>query len=128
MARKHLQRAQPFDRSERVSERIRDAVASTCLFDITDDRLQGIEITKVHATKDLRLARVYFYCEEANSDHIAKVHLGFKSAVGFLKKAIGREVNLKYMPEIEFYYDDSVDHERKMNKLIEDLNITKESE
>ena len=43
---------------------------------------------------------------------------GLKRSSGFLKKRLGGELKLKYMPELTFFYDEAVDVEEKIDELL----------
>ena len=60
-------------------------------------------------TKDLRLARIYF-AAAGGKDGAADAAQGFRSAAGFIKRHLGPQLGLRYMPELEFFYDESFDH------------------
>ena len=46
---------------------------------------------------------------------------GFKSAIGFVKRDLSRQLELRYMPSIEFYYDDSFDYGSHIDKLLKSI-------
>lgn len=109
---KHL----PFDRSERVAEEVRQIVATACLTDIDDPRLMGIEITRVRMTRDLSIARIFFSMSVPERQHEARAAL--EESAALFKRAINRELRLKFMPTIEVFYDDTVDAELRVEELL----------
>lgn len=111
-----------FDRAQRIADQIHSIVSMACLTQISDKRLDGVQITYVKATKDLRLIRINFYVDESTPEKIRLVLKGFRSASGFLKQAIGQEVELKFMPELEFFFDEGMAHQMKMAKIMDGLN------
>ncbi|MFH0799180.1 MAG: 30S ribosome-binding factor RbfA [Pseudomonadota bacterium] len=108
---KHL----PYDRSERVADAIFRVVAEAS-GELIDPRLAGARITRVSITKDLRIARICFHVADASKRDLAKK--GFDSAKGFLKRRIGEDVKLKFMPELEFFYDEGVDTGERIDELL----------
>ena len=111
----------PFDRSQRIADQIHSIVSMACLTQISDKRLDGVNITYVTATKDLRLLRINFFMEDATPEKIKLAIKGFHSASGFLKQAINREVELKFMPNIQFFFDEGLKHFVQMDELISGL-------
>jgi len=111
---KHL----PYDRTERVADAIHHLISQKMLSDISDPRLDGIQITRVRMTKDLRIARIYYHMMDRSEERRASVEKGFGSAAGFLRRMIGEEINLKFTPEVEFYYDDSIDLGERIDELL----------
>lgn len=113
-----LTKTLPYSRPERVSEQLKEILASACLLELSDARLNGVMVTKVIATKDLRQARVYFHMLDATERSIEKAIHGFVSASGYLKRVIGKNMNLKYVPEMKFFYDDSFDEMDRITELM----------
>ena len=67
-----------------------------------------VSITRVDTTSDLRYARVYI--SVLDKDQEKDVLKGLKSAGGFLRRELGRALQLRYTPELQFIADDSIQH------------------
>lgn len=93
-------------------------ISMICITDIDDPRLKGLEITRVSLTKDLRTARVYFHLRSQIKKDIALAKKGLASASGIFKRRIREDISLRYMPEFEFFYDETVDLEERIEKLM----------
>jgi ribosome-binding factor A len=80
-----------------------------------------ISITRVETTPDLRFAKVYVsFLEEDKAKDALK---GLKSAGGYLRRELGRALNLRYTPELMWALDDSITYGAKMLKLINSLEV-----
>jgi ribosome-binding factor A len=110
-----------FSRAERVGGLIREILSDLLRKDISDPRLALTTVTHVKVTKDLRIARVYFASlgRENSAENAAA---GFASAAGFIKRHLGRELGLRYMPQLEFYYDDSFDTGARIDHLLKSID------
>jgi ribosome-binding factor A len=108
----------PYDRSDRVAEQIMRLIASACCTSLSDPRLEGLEITRVRMTKDLQTARVYYHLRRIDKQMIESAKKGLESARGFFKRIIKEEMKLRYIPDIEFFYDEVVDLEEKIDRLM----------
>ena len=77
-----------------------------------------ITVSAVRVTKDLGIARIYFsiFPSEFASEIISKIKLDNKQIRGELGRNIGK--NLRIVPELEFYIDDSLDYIDNINKLL----------
>ena len=96
------------NRINRINEDIQRELASL-LRTVKDPRVQGlISITRVDTTSDLRYARVYI--SVLDKDQEKDVLKGLKSAGGFLRRELGRALQLRYTPELQFIADDSIQH------------------
>ena len=106
-----------FTRSDRVSGQIQKALTEILQKDVSDPRLEMVTITSVKMTNDLRIARIYFTM--AGSRRTPKEVIGgFNSAQKYIKRRLADQLGLRYMPNIEFYYDDTFDHASEVNALL----------
>lgn len=110
-----------------INEQIQRSL-SALLRRVKDPRVQDvmISITRVETTPDLRYAKVYvsFLQEDRAKDALA----GLKSAGGFLRRELGKAIDLRYCPEIVWARDDSITYGAKMLKLINSLEVKQDEE
>ena len=109
----------------RINEEIQKEL-SALLHTVKDPRVQDtmISITRVETTPDLRYTKVYVsFLEE---DRVKNAMAGLKSAGGYLRRELGRNLQLRYAPEIVWSLDDSITYGAKMLKLINSLEIADE--
>ena len=112
----------PFARSDRVSGLIQKALSEILKRDIGDPRLKMATITEVEVTRDLKLARIYFTTPGDKRKKDAAIK-GFSSARGFIKRVLANEIDLKYMPDIKFIYDNSLEYGEHIDELIKSTKI-----
>ncbi|MEX0828696.1 MAG: 30S ribosome-binding factor RbfA [Nitrospirales bacterium] len=107
-------------RATRVADQIRIEVAEILSRKIKDPRVHFVTVTEVKMTADLKIARVYVTTlDQENFDqHTAP---GLKSAGGFIRKEVGRRLNLRYTPEIVFYRDTSAEYGHRIEKILDSL-------
>ena len=112
------------NRIGRINEEIQKELANL-IRNLKDPRVQDtmISITHVETTPDLRWAKVYvsFLQEERAKDALK----GLQSAGGYLRRELGRALNLRYTPELNWALDDSITYGAKMLKLINSLEVDK---
>ena len=115
------------NRIGRINEEIQKELASL-IRNLKDPRVQDtmISITRAETTPDLRYAKVYasFLQEDKAADGIK----GLKSASGYLRRELGRSLQLRYTPELVWEQDDSITYGVKMLKLINSLEVNKDGE
>ena len=107
-------------RAERVAGQVQKVVSDLLRRSIRDPRLASTTITGVKMSADLRLARVYFTTAEGQ-DSAKEADDGFQSALGFLKRQMARELKLKYMPDLQFHYDESIDYGQHIDQLLKKI-------
>ena len=110
------------NRIGRINEEIQKELASL-IRNLKDPRVQDtmISITHVETTPDLRYAKVYVSFLE--SDRANDAIKGLKSAGGYLRRELGRALQLRYTPELVWALDDSITYGAKMLKLINSLDV-----
>ncbi|MDX1707057.1 MAG: 30S ribosome-binding factor RbfA [Desulfobacterales bacterium] len=107
----------PFERSDRVGGLIQKVLSEILQKDIKDPRLTMATITGVEVSRDLKLARIYFTTPNGEQKKDAAVK-GFNSARGFIKRTLANELDLKYMPDLKFFYDESIEYGAHIDNLI----------
>lgn len=110
----------PFDRCARVGAEIRHTIANICRERIESGRFEHLEITHVKVTKDLRLARVYYFVRipvEWRSE-CQEMLEGLRSV---FTHAINENLSLKFMPHLEFHFDDSIEQGEHMSEIFKQL-------
>jgi ribosome-binding factor A len=105
-----------FSRSDRVGGHIQRVLSDLLRKDIKDPRLEMVTITDVKLSDDLRKARIYFSTSTPKNTNRAME--GFKSAHGYVKRVLAKHLGLRYMPNIEFLYDESFDYASHIDKLL----------
>jgi len=111
-----------YTRAERVSTLIRDILADILRKHIRDPRLEMATVTGVKMSNDLRVAKIYFSIS-GGKDRVDGAKKGFESAAGFIKRSLAGELDLRYMPELRFFYDESFDYGAHINKLLKSVSM-----
>jgi ribosome-binding factor A len=110
----------PFARSDRVGGQIQKILSEILLKKVKDPRLKNASITDVKLSRDLRIARIYFVTS-GNKKNIEEVLEGFKSATGYVKRTVARQLGLRYMPDLNFFYDESFDYGSHIDNVLKTL-------
>ena len=111
-----------YPRSSRIGKKIQRGVSEYLQSSLRDPRLQMVTITGVNMSPDLSVARVY-YSVTGRTRERNDARAGFKSAAGYIKRSLAAELKLKYMPELRFTYDESLDYGTKVDRLLEEISI-----
>jgi len=95
------------------------------LVKIKDQRLLGVNITKVEVTPDMRTAFVYFGCSQETP--LKTVEAGLNSSRGFMRSYLAKTLNLRYMPELLFKYDLSAARQAEMDQILREIANERQS-
>ena len=108
------------NRIGRINEEIQRELAEQIRF-LKDPRVSQVgmvSITRVDTTGDLRYARVYVSVLDKNQEK--DVLKGLKSAAGYLRRELGRALQLRYTPELQFIGDDSISQGAHILEVLRD--------
>ena len=113
------------DRSARVGERIREELSLLLLRKVNDPGLAPVTVTEVSVTKDLRIAHVNYSALVPPEERQA-VAKALRRSSGFLRRELGHLLGLRYAPELQFLYDDSLDRGARIDAILRDIPEGKE--
>ena len=108
------------DRTVRVGEQILKEIAVLLIEDVKDPRVKAVTMTGIKLSRDLKHAKVY-YSVLGGSGEIRKAQAGLDSAKGYIKRMIGRKLELRYIPDLLFIHDESLEVGMNMEKLLRSL-------
>jgi ribosome-binding factor A len=106
-------------RTERVGEEFREILAEE-IPRLKDPRVGFVTVVGVRVSPDLRHAWVS-YTSMGDEKAKAGTRAALRSARSHLRAAIGRQVRLKFLPELEFEEDTTYERGRRIDELLEGL-------
>jgi len=109
-----------YKRVDRVGDLILRELAEVLLLRVKDPRLSNITLTGVKVSPDLRNARV-FYSLLGDDEKKSEVVVGLERATGFVKRELGKRLQLRRIPDIEFCFDASLEYGSHIDQLLTDL-------
>ena len=113
----------PSNRIGRINEEIQRELAAL-IPTVKDPRVSGmISVTAVETTPDLKFAKIYVSALDKGGEE--QVLKGLKSASGYLRRELGRSLNLRYTPELTFVRDDSIDQGAHILDMLRNPNVVK---
>ncbi|MDD2628036.1 MAG: 30S ribosome-binding factor RbfA [Clostridia bacterium] len=111
----------------RIEEDIKYYLSKILTEKVKNPNIDGmISITKVGVTKDLKYAKVFLSIFGAkDSNNVLKE---IEKSKGYIKRELSLVLKARNIPELVFEKDNSMEYGSRMNEIIENLNITKETE
>jgi len=104
-------------RSDRVGDLLLKLVADLLTREIRDPRVRSVNLTAVRVSKDLRHAKVYFNLLGGSGDR-SEALAGLRSAGGFIRSRVSKQLSLRFVPSIEFAYDEAEDQAQRIDALL----------
>lgn len=112
--------AKEYSRTQRVADQMQRELASLIQHEVRDPRVGMITVTAVEVTRDLAHAKIFItLMGDANDEEIALNLAVLKDAAGFLRVQLGRVMKLRSIPQLHFFYDESVRRGVYLSSLIE---------
>ncbi|TDJ43420.1 MAG: 30S ribosome-binding factor RbfA [Gammaproteobacteria bacterium] len=108
-----------FPRSRRIEDQIQRLLSDVIRNDVRDPRLSQAIITAVRVSRDLSVAWVYYSVLQADGE-TDSLDDAFKSAVGFMRSRLAKDLTVRRVPELRFELDETGENARAMDQLIED--------
>jgi ribosome-binding factor A len=107
-------------RIKRIEDRIRQDFSELLLFKLQDPRLSGISVTDVRVDRELSYASIYVSSLEG-SERAEEVLAGLESAKGFLRRELSQRAQLRYFPQLRFYWDPTPESADNIEKLLDQI-------
>ena len=115
------------NRIGRINEEIQREL-SDLLRELKDPRVHKtmLSITRVETTPDLRYAKIYVSL--LDKEYTKETLAGLKSSAGYLRRELGRSLQLRYTPELQWQPDDSITQGAHILELLSKLDIPEDSD
>ena len=107
-------------RSDRLAHELRNEISLIIARELKDPRVGFATITNVRVSSDLRYARVFvsvFGSPEKQKETLAALH----RAGGFIRRQISGRLKLRHSPELQFSFDESIEHGARMDELLAEV-------
>lgn len=111
-----------FPRADRVAAHIQKVLSESLHVKVKDPRLEMAVITGVKMSRDIKTARIYYTVTGDNRAKTAAKE-GFQEARGYIKRVLAKQLGLRYMPDIKFFYDKSIDYGSNIESLIKSIHV-----
>lgn len=107
-------------RQRKIADQVKQAVSQVIDRKLKDPDKGFITVTHVKMSRDLRIASVYFTVlgdEEATQKSLAVLN----RAKNFIRSEIAPYLKLRFIPELRFFVDDTLEYARKIEKMLEEI-------
>lgn len=115
-------------KNTRVNGEVQKVLSEIIRGEIKDPRISPLtSVVQVYVAPDLKTCKAFISVlgdEEAQKNTIE----GLKSAVGYIRRQLAKELNLRNTPEITFVLDQSIEYGVNMSKLIDKVVRSDEKE
>ena len=107
-------------RPERVGDQLREELAQLIAREVHDPGIGFLTLKRVQVTPDLQQARV-FYTTIGDEKQRKETRRALERATPFLRRQVGRRIRLRHVPELDFFYDESIERQDRIERIIRDI-------
>jgi len=94
---------------------------------VHDPGVGFITLTRVKVTSDLQLARV-LYTVMGDEKQKKETVKALERAIPFLRRQIGSRIRLRRVPDLQFFYDESIEHQDRIEQILLDLKRERDAQ
>lgn len=116
--------AKDYSRLDRIGDMIKREIAVLIQQHVKDPRVGMVSVTDVKVSRDLSYAKIYVSIM-LPEEKIPEAIKALNHATGFLRHELAQRVELRVMPQLRFYYDDSLIRGNRIASLIDEVTRNK---
>lgn len=121
------QTAGPSQRQLRAGELIRHALVEIMREeDINDPDLAGVSVTVSEVRMSPDLKHAICFVEPLGGEHAPQVIAALNRHAKFLRGRLGRQIDMKFTPDLKFLHDESFDEATRMSRLFDDPRVRRD--
>ncbi len=107
-------------RIDKIENLIKEEISLILLYKIQDPSLGFVTITDVKVSPDLKNAKIYLsvFDKTKRQEVLSKV----TSLHGMIRSELASRIKIKFVPELKFFIDDTLDYVEKIEGLIKKIH------
>ena len=114
-----IKRQNNSNRSARIASKVQTLVAEILRDDFSDDNLlSGVSLVGSVAHGGLQFVRLFYYSRNQNVDVVQK---RLDEVTKTIRYELANRMNQKYVPDIRFEYDDTLEKAARIDELLDNL-------
>ena len=106
------------NRNEKIASKVQTLVAQILQHDFADDNLiRGVSLVGTQAHGGMQFVKLFFYARE----NVAATQQRLDDITKMVRFALAKKIDQKYVPEIRFVYDDTLERADRIESLLENI-------
>lgn len=107
-------------RIARLNEQLKREIAELLRAQVRDPRVHMVSVTAVQVASDLGSARVFVRIL-GDAEERAETLRGLEAAAPFLRRALGRDLHIRRIPELRFQEDHSLEQAERIERILSEV-------
>jgi ribosome-binding factor A len=107
-------------RIEKIEHLIKEEISLIFLYKMQDPALSLLTITNVKVSPDLKLVKIYLSVFDKEKRELVLERV--KASTGYIRTELAQRIRIRYIPELKFFIDDTLDYVEKIENLIKKIH------
>jgi ribosome-binding factor A len=107
-------------RIDKLEHLIKEEVSLIFLYKLQDSSLGLLTVTNVKLSPDLKIAKIYISVFEREKREAVLEKI--RGRTGFIRTELAHRIRVKFIPELKFFIDDTLDYVEKIEGLIKKIH------
>lgn len=107
-------------RIDKIENLIREEISMILLHKMQDHSFGLITVTHVKVSPDIKIAKIYISVFERENRELVLEKI--KASTGFIRSVLASRIRIKFVPELKFFIDDTLDYVEKIEGLIRKIH------
>ena len=105
---------------ERINHMIREEISKILMLEVKDENIKFVTVTDCDTSSDLSYCKVYVTV--LDSEKKEETLRALNNASSFIRGELAKRIEIRNIPELKFFYDESISYGEKINKIIDKIN------
>lgn len=107
-------------RLKRIEDQIKRVLTEILEGRVNDPRLESVYVTDVSVDRELDYANIYVSALGGQAQ-VEEILDGLKQASGFIRYSLSQEIQLRVMPKLRFYWDETPERADRIEALLSEI-------
>ena len=107
-------------RIDKVEHLIKEEISLIFLHKLSNLNLGFVTITNVRVSPDLKIAKIYISVFEKEKRQLVLDKI--EDRKGYIRSKLAHRIRIKFIPELKFFIDDTLDYVEKIEGLIKKIH------
>ena len=105
---------------ERINHMIREEISKILMLEVKDEDIKFVTVTDCDTSTDLSYCKVYVTV--LDSEKKEETLKALNNASSFIRSELAKRIEIRHVPELKFFYDESISYGEHIDKLIDKIN------
>ena len=107
-------------KTERINHMIREEISKILMLEVKDENIKFVTVTDCDTSNDLSYCKVYVTV--LDSEKKEETLKALNNASSFIRGELAKRIEIRNIPELKFFYDESISYGEKIDKIIDKIN------